>query len=62
AAIFLLVFLMITGGFRSSEGAMATIVAIWFSAGIVSDLVFLAQARAGLDRGLRYWVAEALHA
>jgi len=33
--------------------------AVWFMAGILTDLVVNAKARAGLGRGLRHWVAGA---
>jgi ABC-type transport system involved in cytochrome c biogenesis permease component len=55
--IFLLVFMTMTRSFGLSESELAVVFALWFMAGIVTDLVFSAQARAGLERGLRYWVA-----
>jgi hypothetical protein len=57
-AMFLLWVLAIAGTLRLSEGGVSAIFALWFVGGIVIDLYFSAQARAGLGRGLRYWVAE----
>jgi hypothetical protein len=57
--IFLLVFLAITRSFGPSESALVTTFALWFIAGFVTSLVVGAKARAGLGRGLRYWVAGA---
>jgi hypothetical protein len=59
AGVFLLVFLGVTGAFNPSEGELATVFGLWFMVGMVTDLGFSAQARAGLGRGLRYWVAGA---
>jgi hypothetical protein len=58
AAFFLLVFLTITRAFSPSVSELVAVFAFWFLGGIINDLVFCAQARAGLDRGLRHWVAE----
>jgi len=57
--IFLWVFLMVTDAFRPSEDELGVVFAVWFMAGILTDLVVNAKARAGLGRGLRYWVAGA---
>jgi hypothetical protein len=57
--VFLLVFLGATGAFSPSEGELAMVFGLWFMVGIATNLVFSAQARAGLGRGLRYWVAGA---
>jgi ABC-type transport system involved in cytochrome c biogenesis permease component len=59
AGIFMLVFLEMIRTFHPSEGGLAATFALWFMGGIVTDLVFSAQARAGLERGLRFWVAGA---
>jgi hypothetical protein len=58
AGIFLWVFLMMTRASGTSESELAMIFALWFTAGIINDLVVEVWARAGLGRGLRYWVAE----
>ena len=58
AGIFLLVFLIMTRAFSPSESELAGVFALWFLGGIINDQVFCAQARAGLGRGLRHWVAE----
>ena len=59
AGIFLWVFLSTTGAFSpSSDGEVAMIFVLWFMAGIVNDLVFVAKARAGLGQGLRHLVTE----
>ena len=55
--IFLLVFLMMTRSFGPSPEGIAIIFAFWFMVGFVTDVVVCAKARAGLVRGLRYWVA-----
>jgi hypothetical protein len=57
--IFLWVFLMVTDAFRPSEGELGVVFVVWFMAGILTDLVVSAKARAGLGRGLRYWAAGA---
>jgi hypothetical protein len=59
AGVFLLVFVMVTRAFSPSETELASVFAVWFVAGFLTDLIFSAQARAGLERGLRYWVAGA---
>ena len=59
AGVFMLVFLEMVRTFHPSEGGLAVTFALWFMAGIVTDLVVSAKARAGLERGLRYWVAGA---
>jgi hypothetical protein len=58
AAIFLVVFLGITGAFRPSSDGISMVFALWFLAGILNDLYFGSKARLGLSRGLRYWVSE----
>jgi hypothetical protein len=58
AGIFLPVFLPSVRTFNPSQIDLAVIFASWFMVGILNDLFFSAQARAGLGRGLRYWVAE----
>ena len=59
AGVFLVVFLTLTRSFGGSESGLAMVFALWFMAGIVTDLVVSAKARAGLERGLRFWVAGA---
>jgi hypothetical protein len=56
AAIFLWVFLMMTRAFSPGASEVALIFALWFMLGIATDLVSVARARAGLGRGLRYWL------
>jgi hypothetical protein len=56
AGIFLWIFLGETGALSPGESEMALMFAFWFVAGIVTDLIFCAQARVGLGRGLRYWM------
>ena len=58
AGVFLLVFLTSMRTFSPSQIDLAVIFASWFMVGIINDLFFSAQARAGLGRGLRHWVAE----
>lgn len=59
AGMFLWVFLSTTGAFSpSSDSEVALVFALWFGAGIVNDLVFVAKARASLGQGLRHWVTE----
>ena len=56
--VFLLAFLTSVRTFNPSEIDLAVIFASWFMVGTINDMALGAQARAGLGRGLRYWVAE----
>ena len=58
AGVFLLVFLTSVRTFNPSQIDLAVIFASWFMVGIINDMALGAQARAGLGRGLRHWVAE----
>jgi len=57
AGVFMLVFLVMTRTFQPSEIKLSVTFGLWFMAGILTDLVSNARARAGLKRGLRFWVA-----